>query len=58
MLEDQRKNLSGLSKFYQVARFMSVDSRFKNIEEKDREEIFQEFIDKLLEREREDKRIE
>jgi hypothetical protein len=29
-----------MSKFYQVARFMSVDSRFKNIEERDREELF------------------
>jgi hypothetical protein len=37
---------------------MSVDSRFKNIDEKDREEIFQDFIDKLLDKEREDKRIE
>jgi hypothetical protein len=47
-----------MSKFYQVARFMSVDSRFKNIEERDREELFQDFIDELLNKEREDKKIE
>jgi hypothetical protein len=35
-----------------------MDSRFKNIEEKDREEIFQDFIDDLLNKEREDKRVE
>lgn len=37
---------------------MSVDSRFKNIEERDREELFQDFIDELLNKEREDQRIE
>jgi len=58
LLEEQRKNLNGMSKFYQVARFMSVDSRFKNIEERDREELFQDFIDELLNKEREDKKIE
>ena len=58
MLEEQRKNLNGMSKIYQVARFMSVDSRFKNIEERDREELFQDFIDELLNKEREDKKIE
>jgi hypothetical protein len=37
---------------------MNMDPRFKNIEEKDREEIFQDFIDDLLNKEREDKRVE
>lgn len=36
---------------------MSHDSRFKNIDEKDREEIFQEHIDNLLSKEIEDKRL-
>jgi hypothetical protein len=35
-----------------------MDPRFKNIEEKDREEIFQDFLDDLLNKEREDKRVE
>ena len=35
-----------------------MDPRFKNIDEKDREEIFQDFIDDLLNKEREDKRVE
>jgi hypothetical protein len=37
---------------------MNMDPRFKNIEEKDREEIFQDFLDDLLNKEREDKRVE
>ena len=37
---------------------MNMDPRFKNIEEKDREEIFQDFLDELLNKEREDKRLE
>jgi hypothetical protein len=37
---------------------MCVDSRFKNIDEKDREEIFQDFIEDLLNKEREAKRLE
>lgn len=41
-----------------VTRFMNMDPRFKNIEEKDREEIFQDFLDDLLNKEREDKRVE
>ena len=39
MLKEQ-KNLHSLSKFYQVAKSLSNDPRFKNTEEKDREEIF------------------
>jgi len=37
---------------------MNMDPRFKNIDEKDREEIFQDFLDDLLNKEREDKRVE
>lgn len=37
---------------------MSGDSRFKNIDEKDREEIFQDFIDELLNKERDSKSTE
>ena len=33
-----------------------ADPRFKAVEEKDREEIFQDFIDELMTKEREDKR--
>jgi len=40
LLEEQRKHLNGLSKFYLVSRYFNMDPRFKNIEEKDREEIF------------------
>ena len=57
MLEENKKYLNGLSKFFTVAKVMSHDSRFKNIDEKDREEIFQEHIDNLLSKEIEDKRL-
>jgi hypothetical protein len=33
------------------------DSRFKNVEDKDREEIFQDYLDTLMTKEREEKRI-
>jgi len=39
-----------------VAKQLSYDSRFKNIDEKDREEIFQEHIDNLLNKELDEKR--
>ncbi len=32
------------------------DSRFKNCDEKDREEIFQDYLDELMNKEREEKR--
>lgn len=40
LLEESRKYLNGTSKFFQVAKILSHDSRFKNIDEKDREELF------------------
>jgi hypothetical protein len=36
----EQKHVHSLSKFYQVARSLQNDPRFKNTEEKDREEIF------------------
>lgn len=41
-----------------MARVLGYDSRFKNVEEKDREEIFQEYVDELLNKEIEEKRVE
>jgi hypothetical protein len=31
--------------------------RFKNVEEKDRDEIFQDYLDEIMGREKEDKRV-
>ncbi len=36
---------------------MAGDPRFKNVEDKDREDIFQDYLDDLLIKEREDKRL-
>jgi hypothetical protein len=50
--------LTGLSKFFTAAKVLGTDSRFKNIEEKDREEIFQDHIDALFNKEIDEKRLE
>lgn len=50
--------LTGQSKFFQVARLIGGDTRFKNIDEKDREELFQQYVDDLLAKEMEDKKQE
>jgi FF domain len=50
--------MSGLSKFFHVARMIGGDTRFKNIDEKDREELFQDYVDDLLKKETEQKRVE
>ena len=52
----EQKHLHSLSKYYQVARQLQTDSRYKNIEEKDREEIFQDYLDELMNKEREERR--
>jgi hypothetical protein len=39
-----------------VARSLQNDPRFKNVDEKDREEIFQDYLDELMNKEREEKR--
>ena len=48
--------MNSLSKYYQVSRQMHMDPRFKNIEDKDREDIFQDFLDDLEKQEKEDRR--
>eukprot|EP00347_Sterkiella_histriomuscorum_P007645 403348123 len=52
----ETKNLNSLSKFYIAAKQFQSDSRFKSVEEKDREEIFQDYIDEIMTKEREEKR--
>lgn len=44
-----------MSKQYQVFRSLQLDPRFKNTEDKDREELFQDYLDELFQREREEK---
>ena len=55
MLKEQ-KHLHALSKYYQVAKTLQSESRYKGVDEKDREEIFQEYLDELMNKEREEKR--
>lgn len=43
-----------MSKFYNVSRTLAADPRYKNVDDKDREEIFQDFIDGLWEQKKEE----
>jgi hypothetical protein len=58
LLNERRGKMNGRSKYYQMARILSVDPRFKNVEEKDREEIFQEYVDEILNKEIEDRKLD
>jgi len=57
MLEElyNSKKLDTLSKYYIVSKSMPFQSdyRFKGCEDKDREELFQDFLDNIVENERE-----
>ena len=55
-LKDPQYHLSYMSKYYLVSKRLLNDSRFKAIDERDREEVFQDYIDKLGEHERDTKR--
>lgn len=52
----ETKGLNSLSKFYIAAKGFQSDPRFKNVDEKDREEIFQDYIDEIMTKERDEKR--
>lgn len=49
LLEEQ--NLTSESRFYKVATAFCLDSRFRALDEKSRETLFQDFLDKLAEQE-------
>jgi hypothetical protein len=49
----EQKHLHSLCKYYQLIKTISIDSRFKNVDEKDREDIFQDYLDDLMVEERE-----
>ena len=55
-LKDPQYHLNYMSKYYLVSKRLLNDSRFKAIDERDREEVFQDYIDKLGEHERDQKR--
>ena len=55
LLEEQGTQLNYLSRYYDVSRRLQRDPRFRAIEERDREDVYQEFIEKLGEQERENK---
>jgi len=52
MLEQNRYQLNYLSKYFLFAKKAAADLRFKSCDEKDREELFQDFIDRLGEEDR------
>lgn len=47
LLEENRFQLSFLSKYFQIQKKVCYDIRWKGCDEKDREELFQDFIDRL-----------
>jgi len=50
----EQKHLKPESKFYNASKVLATDPRFKNVDEKDREEIFQDFIDQLWQQQKEE----
>jgi len=52
MLEENRHQLNYLSKYFQFAKKVAADLRFKSCDDKDREELFQDFIDRIGEEDR------
>ena len=56
LLEEQGTQLSYLSRYYEVSRRIQREPRFRVIDERDREEVFQDFIERLGERDRDNKR--
>ncbi len=48
------KNLTSESKYNQVVQYFFMDPRYKAIEMKDRENLFQDYLDELFEKEKED----
>jgi len=58
LLEEQGTSLNYLSKYYEVSKRLQREPRFRSIEERDREEVFQEFIERLGEKERENRRLQ
>ena len=57
-LLNECKTLVSTSKFYKEAKVLQHDPRFKNLDEKTREETFQDHIDDIYARERETKKNE
>lgn len=55
MLEE-KKILTSDSKFHKVAHVFMNDYRWKALEDKDRENIFQDYLDELFENEKQEKR--
>lgn len=55
MLEDH-KSLNSDSKFYKTAHMFINDPRYKALDERDRENCFQDYLDKLYDQEKEAKR--
>lgn len=55
MLEE-KQILTSESKFHKVAHLFMNDYRWKALEEKDRENIFQDFLDYLFDLEKQDRR--
>jgi FF domain. len=55
MLEE-KGILSSDSKFYKVAHHFVNDPRWKALEDRDRENIFQDYLDDLFQKEKEEKR--
>ncbi len=52
----KREKITYLSKFYEISKKLQSDIRFKMVDDREREELFQDYIEKLGEQEREHSR--
>jgi hypothetical protein len=52
----KREKITYLSKFYEISKKLQSDIRFKMVDDREREELFQDYIEKLGEQEREQER--
>lgn len=48
------KNLNSDMKYNQVVQYFYMDPRYKNVDQKDRENLFQDYLDELFEQEKEE----
>lgn len=49
----KRERITYLSKYYAISKKLQGDIRFKMVDDREREELFQDYIEKLGEEERE-----
>ena len=52
------KGLDSNSKYYKISHMFILDPRFKILEERDKENVFQDYMDDLYSKEKEEQRVQ